>query len=306
MHAAYHGVDEGWSSTGLGYEEKESFSVTSNGVQPGAWRRRPTPDWALSDAKVKAVIVAFLEHRAYCNGHRTACTQLSLDERRRLAETRLQALEAGLLKQIDGLQARWRDARKSGQHDAAAQLERKIEELDSRILVNRRAGAIAAGAIYYYLRAGLVSVETAELLKIKPPLVRQIVWRLEKIAGALGFGREIKVQPRPETLEKQMIKKVAQLRARHVSWADIKLLLQQPDKNPEKFYWLAHRHGVAIPREKHHILTPAEKAVILDGYRKGLPYGAIKQQIGASNISVISYFLHTQGMRRGRGWRPKV
>src|SRR5438874_2146156 len=54
---------EGWDSTGISFGDLGSMSVKHRNVQ---WERRlPTPQWAVNDEQLRAVVLRFAEDRLY-------------------------------------------------------------------------------------------------------------------------------------------------------------------------------------------------------------------------------------------------
>jgi hypothetical protein len=58
-------------------------------------------------------------------------------------------------------------------------LEIQIEALDTQLVTVNRMVEIVAGVVYYY-SLGCNSVQVARALAIKPPAVRQLLWRLHR------------------------------------------------------------------------------------------------------------------------------
>ena len=66
-------------------------------------------------------------------------------------------------------------------------LESEIQGVDAQIRINRAPAKILAGVIYFYYREGLDSTQVGAELGFKSPCVRQLLFRIMKIALALGL-----------------------------------------------------------------------------------------------------------------------
>src|SRR6185312_4187785 len=86
VHAEY-GADHEWTSTGIGFEEYSRMQTVTRSVAPG--RQLETPSWAVNDAQLRELLVAFLEERAF-NG-RTGLQTGTLVERFANAQSKLVA-----------------------------------------------------------------------------------------------------------------------------------------------------------------------------------------------------------------------
>jgi hypothetical protein len=194
---------EGWISSGIAFEDYTRFNTQTH--KQSAERRLPTPDWAVNDSKLRKLLVTFMEERA---GMRRAgsgtqqerlahATELILGKRPRMVEV-LKKLcnEYVTLKQLglkpESTDAEWNAARQQpyiplfegearhvAEQKRRRELEIEIEGLDTylRYTVNGGADVIAA-IVYLYYRAGLDSVGVGSELGLKPPHVRQTLWRL--------------------------------------------------------------------------------------------------------------------------------
>lgn len=203
VHAEY-GADHEWTSTGIGFEEYSRMQTSVRAVAPG--RQLETPSWAVNDAQLRELLVAFLEERAF-NG-RTGQQTGTLTERLANAQKRLIAMcEKTLVPTIDRLCQRLVSLKRSTPltQDAQKQiqqLENQIENLDTRLRFEQKDGgaSLTLGVAFYYFRVGLDSVGTAKQLGIKPPHARQIVWRLRNTWAKLeGWRLDPSSRPVPKT-----------------------------------------------------------------------------------------------------------
>jgi len=61
-------------------------------------------------------------------------------------------------------------------------LDTEIQNRDSQLcIIERGVGAVVAAIVYMYFRLGYDSVEVAEQLRLKSPLVHQVIWKLARL-----------------------------------------------------------------------------------------------------------------------------
>jgi hypothetical protein len=209
VHAEY-GADHEWTSTGIGFEEYSRMQTVTRAVAPG--RQLETPSWAVNDAQLRELLVAFMEERAF-NG-RTGLQTGPLADRLANAQRKLIGdCEKILVPTIDRLCKRLvalkrstpltQDAQKQIQ-----QLEHQIENLDTRLRFEQKDGGacLALGVAYFFFRLGHDSVAVGKQLGAKPPHVRQIVWRLRQTWAKLErwrldpTTRPVAKQPKPKRI----------------------------------------------------------------------------------------------------------
>ncbi len=152
-------------------------------------RRLPTPEWALRDDFLREVLVRFLEKRAWCNAAQKGNRSLPLAQRIQNAQKAIAAQRekktaalkrlckeyAALLgKNGDGAARRW-------------QLDIQIEALDTFLGTTVRDGGLAltAAVVVLYYRVGFDSVGVGTVLNLKPNHVRQLLYRLNRVAQQL-------------------------------------------------------------------------------------------------------------------------
>lgn len=192
------------AETGLSWQDYGSMS-THTRKQSGE-RRLPTPDWALDDALLRELLVAFMESRAGIKPTkgrlrpRLERARLAiLAQHPRLNET-LDRLNARYVKiQVEGLPEEETTPQRTVFADCApevdtairqevtarktlADLETEIEGLDTYIRYTRNGGAgVLAQVVYLYYRCRLDSVGVGEETGLKPPHVRQLLYRLNVV-----------------------------------------------------------------------------------------------------------------------------
>jgi hypothetical protein len=169
-------------------------------------RRLATPLWALNDHKLQELLVVFMEERAGIR-HRKG----TLQERLERAKRAVIAQHPKKMRTLKSLCMRFVDLLKHGsaqsEEECAAAMEKRsggtppldglakpfheeynlrtldieIEALDTYLSYTRTGGAdILAAIVYLYYRVGLDSVGVGIQLGLKPPHVRQILYRLNQ------------------------------------------------------------------------------------------------------------------------------
>lgn len=188
--------------TGLSFQDYASMQTFTR-KQSGE-RRLPTPYWALNDKLFRELLVVFMEARV---GIRTPTgTLIERLERARLAAL---AQHPRMNDTVDRLNTEYVQTQRGGvseeevarrnaaqptlpgfeeealiqaTNDRLAELEVEIEGIDTYLRYTRNGGAgVLAQVVYLYYRVGLDSVGVAEETGLKPPHVRQLLWRLNEL-----------------------------------------------------------------------------------------------------------------------------
>lgn len=198
---------DGWISTGISYDDYAGMSLGKR--KHTAERRLPTPLWAVNDPLFRRLIVRFMEERAgfrkkQKGGLRERLNRAQtaiIGQRPRLIElcTRLcgnyvavkdygafpdktEDEIARLAAAVNG----YRTPSMYAEHNRAIvdgkrlrDLEIEIEGLDTYLRITEHGGAgFIVAIVYLYYRVGLDSVGVGIELGLKPPHVRQTLWRL--------------------------------------------------------------------------------------------------------------------------------
>lgn len=192
VHAEY-GADGEWSSNGIAFDDYSRMQTSVRAVAP--CRQLATPSWAVNDSQLRELLVAFLEERAF--PQKAGLQTGTLPERLAKAQKKIiEASQKHLVPIIDRLCNRL-VALKQGvtfTQDAQKQirlLEQQIENVDTRLRYEARDGgaALTVGVVFFYFRCGQDSVAVGKQLGVKPPHVRQIVWRLRQTWARLEKWR---------------------------------------------------------------------------------------------------------------------
>lgn len=203
VHAEY-GADHEWTSTGIGFEEYSRMQTVTRAVAPG--RQLETPSWAVNDAQLGELLVVFLEERAF-NGRSGLQTGTLLERLANAQKKLIENCQKHLIPNIDRLCGKLVSLKRNAPLTQETQkkirsLETQIENLDTRLRFEQKDGgaSLVTGAVFYFFRCGLDSVGAAEQLSVKPPLIRQIIWRLRQTWAKLeGWRLDPSSRPVPKT-----------------------------------------------------------------------------------------------------------
>ena len=167
------------AETGIAYEDYARMQ-TRQRKQSGE-RRLGTPDWAVNDAALRELLVAYMEKRAGVpRGTGT------LSQRLARAKQAVMRQRAKLNDILDRLARKYVSAKRPRRKRALAI---EIEGIDTAIRISENGAAVVAAIVYLYFRVGLDSPGVAEILRLKPPHVRVVLWRMRRIAQQFSACR---------------------------------------------------------------------------------------------------------------------
>jgi hypothetical protein len=167
----------GFQTTGISFDDYHSMHLEKKKVE--AQRRLETPAWAMNDLMLRDVIVRFMEMRA--NFRRA---QLGTPQERLARAIKRQLFHKPRLEEIITKLAReYVTLKKAGNPARLNKLGQLIESIDTEIRFLGKEHTLALGVIYRYYRCGEDSVAVGNALGIKPPHVRQLLWRINKAAN---------------------------------------------------------------------------------------------------------------------------
>ena len=143
-------------------------------------RRLDTPDWAMKDSTLRKAVLAYLDRRFYLRntGGMTDAERLwQVDREARRRLPRLKRI-------LDGHLLRYHAVAKNG---ASAETLRRLaiecQAADASIvMIEKGISALVIAAVFYYFRLGWTSVQIANALGVKPPMVRVWLYRIRHIA----------------------------------------------------------------------------------------------------------------------------
>jgi hypothetical protein len=176
------------TTLGVAFEDYSRMQVTVH-AQSGD-RRLPTPEWALNDAKLRALVTRYYEKRAQFVGPQPG-TEL---ERLARAQKRLLDRKPEMLATVDKLCEEYVYLKRDGRDPNRQRLlEIEIQNYDTTIgLIDRGPGVLIALVRFYY-SVGLDSVGTSQALSgIPSPMsVRQTLWRLHRVWELMISGKDL-------------------------------------------------------------------------------------------------------------------
>ena len=203
----------GWISNGIDFGDYSRMSTSRR--KTSGERRLPTPLWAMNNPMLRRVIVQFMEERAFSKKERLKLRgglKLRLERAKarimtkrpaamvvlaRLCDEYVEIKNKGLRPEITD--AEWNaskpqpymdfaegEARYQDEQKRKRELEIEIEGIDTYLRISENGGAdIIAAIVYLYYRTGYDSVGVAAELGLKPPHIRQTLWRLHQTAKCL-------------------------------------------------------------------------------------------------------------------------
>jgi hypothetical protein len=177
-------------SNGVGWDEFARMQTATHSKLNCGREEEETPTWALHDGKLRAVLVRYVELRAGFMKPQigTEVERLQLAQQKILATKPLHELT------ITNLAREYVEMKRSG---ADAETLRKraaqIENLDTRLLLTETFAAKALMALHLYYKMGWNSVQVGWELHLKPTHIRQMLYRIRKVAWKLGFGEKPRI-----------------------------------------------------------------------------------------------------------------
>jgi|SRR5271157_1440607 len=167
-------------------------------------RKQPTPLWSQSDAAVRHVLLAFLETRAFS---KKKCAGLVGNERQRFIAViqRLKDRSASLIATLECLCSQFVATTDPARRKM---LTTEISGLDRQIQLVSRPDIFHTLIVARY-RERLDSVGVAERCGLSPWGVRQLCFRLNKVARSLGYEIPSPLRGRPPQYPSEQARKQA-------------------------------------------------------------------------------------------------
>jgi hypothetical protein len=162
----------------LSWQDFQSMTTTTHSHKQSGERRLPTPVYAVNDEFLRKLLVVFMETRLGIYQ-----PQGTLLERREAARVLAIADQPRHKAKLDELNTRYVAAQKEkASPERLRDFEIQMENLDTFVRTMQHGGMeVIASVIYFYFRCRFDSVGTGEQCKIKPPHVRQILFKMAKL-----------------------------------------------------------------------------------------------------------------------------
>ena len=222
VSAEFDGSD--FSSPGIAFEDY-SRMYTQQRKQSGE-RRLPTPTWSMRPDLTRAVVVHFVERRAGFRNPLPGTERERLEQASKTLAERCGSNEAVLRK----LCSHFVELKKANAEPAAITAQKiQIENLDTRLRIDRNIAGIVIRLLHLYYGAGLDSVGVATELGLKPPHVRALVWKLNWVWEKLNGNAKPRSRRRPRPRiarrpSKVDVQKAAQMIAEGRTYREIGLV----------------------------------------------------------------------------------
>jgi len=140
-------------------------------------RRLPTPEWATNDAKLRRLLIRFLEGILRPHYEESDAARLArVDKHQRDNESKLQTTLTNLCREYTALKGA------EVNFPRQRQLQTLIQGVDTQIRLQSNRAGLVARIVYLYYRVGYDSVGTSEAIGgINPVLVRRVLFQLRKV-----------------------------------------------------------------------------------------------------------------------------
>jgi hypothetical protein len=179
-----HGVA---TSSGIDFDSYSRMQTTKKGY---VWFwRTGIPDFVMKPAKLREVITRAVEIRAGFHKWHSALTQ---QERLVVAQKALDEKREAKIATLDSLCARLLRWRAHEPRPVVAKLESAIENIDTALRVDENAAAFIAAILFLSYRVRMNSTQVARELGLKPPMIRQILYRCNIIARHIESGEPVR------------------------------------------------------------------------------------------------------------------
>jgi hypothetical protein len=178
------------------------------------YRRKPVPEYAFDHNKMRRLLVRYMESRAFTRKEIAAGLSGSDATRLHRAQEKLASTRPELIATINRLCGRYiamkngtfeeeewfaavpAEARETFRKEQLGKLAVEIEGIDTQLLMlQENFPAIVLGVIYRSYCVGENSVAVGEALRMKPPLVRQMLHRLSKVWNRMQAEAELSSEP---------------------------------------------------------------------------------------------------------------
>jgi hypothetical protein len=173
-------------SNGIAFDDYQKMQTTT---KARVYRRGGIPEWARSTALTRAVLIQYLEDRAFSKMQRRALPHVTDSTRLARAMDRIRNhWVPKMTATLDRLCSLYVVEKQCGGDPARLRLlECEIEGCDTALrMASENLPAIILSVIYHAYNLGETSVEIGEALHIKPPHARQVLKRLNDTWKRMG------------------------------------------------------------------------------------------------------------------------
>lgn len=164
--------------TGLAFADMERMRIVRRSTRQ--CRKSQTPWWAENDALLREIVLKYCERRYFVHPRKGATNE----ERLRAIRDKEQSCIPGFQATLQRLTLTYHLAHDSClSPEALQEIAIQIQNVDTQIQIAKRGTASLVTAVaYHYYRLHRTSVDTANELGVKPPMVRVWIHRLNRVA----------------------------------------------------------------------------------------------------------------------------
>lgn len=281
------------SDTCIAFSDYKTMHVEEHKLAPN--RRNDAPVWAYNDSLLRHVLVTYLEARAaICGYWRKPKPEGTLRERLDRACGRLQAQVPAHIKNLQRLCAEYVAGKRAPEPDAARlrRLEICIENIDSQIISASRVAQNVVAIVRLYYSVGLNSVEIAEALHVKSPVVRQALWRLNRTWEHMQERGDLNNSGIPEHVQR-----AAAMLAEGKPWKEICAALGRTHTNALRRE--LRRYGLYNPRQQRTATSSINTDTVRRLRAAGYSFPQISEYMGRSREAV--YYAFKYGLNGNAG-----
>lgn len=182
-----HRANPASAETGLSFADYNFAQTEVHKLNRG--RRKDPPSWAFCKAEFRLLLARYCELRADITFPMTGTTEERVAYATHVAREKIPAK----MKVLEKICREYTELKKRGENfPRQRKLEQLIEGVDSQIVLDRRGPAFVVAAIYQYFSLGWDSVQVAAALQLKPPCIRQLIFRLERLWKQMQDGTDAK------------------------------------------------------------------------------------------------------------------
>ncbi len=266
----------GWDSTRLSFSDYGRMHIAARGRSSNTVHcRTGVPEWALDDEQTREVITRYLEYRNYL----APALDKTYEERlARVNEASARQFPAGMQLLKSRLDRRVSDV--------------EIMNADTKLVLEQRGfPALVSAVVYMSYRLNYDSVEVCKETGVKPPHVRILLYRLNKVAKDIEQGFVHKQGQRNGAIfydySDDMIDAVVCARRHGDTWKQIAEALG----DGFKAYLVRAAYTQYLPKEvlrPKRKWTPERLAEVAKLRKKGWTYRRIAAKLGITGAALMT------------------